>query len=156
MRMRHRDGERVGGVLGFRIGLRQQHADHQADLRLLGVARADDGLLHQVRRVFGHQHAGLRRHQQCDAARLTELQGRGRVAVDEGRLDRGLVRAEFVDDARQPVMDRHQPFGERELVAGLDRAAREVDQPVALAADQAPAGAAEARIDAEDANRFCH
>ena len=156
MRMRHRDGERVGGVLGLRIGLRQQHADHQADLRLLGVAGADDRLLHQVRRVFGDQHAGLRRHQQRDAARLPELQRRDRVAVDEGRLDRGLVGPEFVDDARQPVMDRHQPLGERELLVGLDRAARQVDQPVALAADQAPAGAAEARVDAEDANRLCH
>ena len=37
----------------LRIGLRQQHADHQADLRLLAVAGADDGLLHQVGRVFG-------------------------------------------------------------------------------------------------------
>ena len=100
--------------------------------------------------------AGLRRHQQRDAARLAELQRRGRVAVDEGRLDRRLVGPEFVDDAREPVMDRHQPLGQRQLVVGLDRTAGQVDQPVALAGDQAPAGAAEARIDAEDANRLCH
>ena len=156
MRMRHRDRERVGGVLRLRIGLRQQHADHQADLRLLGVAGADDGLLHQVGRVFGDDHARLRRHQQRDAARLPELQGRGRVAVDEGRLDGRLVGAELIDDARQPVVDRDQPLGERELLVGLDRTAGHVDQPVALAADQAPAGAAEARIDAENANRLSH
>ena len=58
MRMAHRDRERVGGVLGLRIGLRQQHADHHADLRLLAVAGADDGLLHQVGRVFGDRQAG--------------------------------------------------------------------------------------------------
>src|SRR5436305_1090067 len=37
----HRDGERVGRILGLRIGFRQQHADHQPDLRLLGVPGAD-------------------------------------------------------------------------------------------------------------------
>src|SRR5262245_47552080 len=45
MRVAHRDRQRVGGVLGLRRGLRQQHADHHADLRLLAVAGADDGLL---------------------------------------------------------------------------------------------------------------
>ena len=53
MRVRHRDGERVGGVMGRRIGLRQQHAEHQPDLLLLAVTGADDGFLHQVGRVFG-------------------------------------------------------------------------------------------------------
>src|SRR3954462_13733670 len=32
----------------MRIRLRQQHADHHADLRLLAVTGAHDGLLHQV------------------------------------------------------------------------------------------------------------
>src|SRR5262249_12006652 len=41
MRVAHRDRERVGRILGLRIGLRQQHADHHADLRLLAVAGAD-------------------------------------------------------------------------------------------------------------------
>ena len=52
-----------------------------------------------------------------------ELQGRDRVAIDEGRLHGRLVGAELLDDARKPVMDRDQPLGERKLVVGLDRAA---------------------------------
>src|SRR2546421_8602198 len=76
--------------------------------------------------------------------------------MDEGRFDRGFVGAELLDDARKPVMDGHQPLRQGQPVVGLDRAAGEIDQPVALAGDQAPAGAAEARIDAEDANRLAH
>ena len=50
-------------------------------------------------------------------------------------------------------MDGDEPHAETGALAGLDRAAGDVDQPVAVALDQPPAGAAEARIDAEDANR---
>ena len=35
MRMRHRNRKRVGGVLGSGLCLRQQHADHQAQIRLM-------------------------------------------------------------------------------------------------------------------------
>src|SRR5258707_60813 len=83
------------------------------------VTRADDGLLDQVRGVFGDHHAGLGRDQHRDAARLAKLEGRGRVAIDEGCLDGGLVRAEFIDDTRQSVVDRDQALGKRELLVGL-------------------------------------
>ena len=122
------------------------------DLRLLAVAGADHGLLHHIGRVFGDGKARLRRHQQGDAARLAELERRRRIGVDEGRLHRRLVRAVAFDHRDQPVMDGHQPLAERRALAGLDRAAGDVDQPVAVGLDQAPAGAAEPRIDAEDAN----
>ena len=100
--------------------------------------------------------ARARRNEQRDAARLPQLQGRNRVAVHEGRLDGGLVRAEFLHDAREPVVDRDEAFGERGLAVGLDRAAGHIHQPVAGAADHAPAGAAEPRIDPENANRLAH
>ena len=51
-------------------------------------------------------------------------------------------------------MDRHQPRTEIGALAGLYRAAGNVNEPVAVALDQAPAGAAEARIDAENTNRL--
>ncbi len=60
---------------------------------------------------------------------------------------------ELLDHLREPVVDRHQPLGERALVAGGDRAAGHEDQPVAGNVDHAPAGAAEPGIDAENANR---
>jgi hypothetical protein len=73
MRVSDRDRERVGGVVGFRRGLGQEHAEHHADLRLVAMAGADDGLLDEVRRVFSNRHAGLGRHQERDAAGLAEL-----------------------------------------------------------------------------------
>ena len=73
VRVADRDGERVGSIVRLRGGLRQENTEHDADLVLVGVARADDGLLHEVRRVFGDRNPGARRNEHCDAARLTEL-----------------------------------------------------------------------------------
>ena len=156
MRVADRDGERVGGVFRLRIGFRQQHADHHADLRLLAVAGADDRLLHQIGRVFRDRQARLCRHQHGDAARLAKLERRRGVGVDEGAFHRRLVRLVLLDHCDQPVMDGHQPRPERGAVVGVERAAGDVDQPVALDVDHAPAGAAEPRIDAENANRLRH
>ncbi len=154
MRVTDRDRQRVGGVLGLRIGFRQQHADHHSYLRLLAVAGADHGLLHLVGRIFGDRQSGARRHQHGDAARLAELQGRGGVAVDESVLDRRLLRRVFLDHRDQPVMDHDQALTQARPLAGFHRAAGDVDQPVAVGFDQAPAGTAEPRIDAENANRL--
>ena len=96
----------------------------------------------------------LRRHQHGDAARLPELQGCRRVGVDEGRFHRRLVRR---DIARSPRSARHgSPAAARRArhVARFQRTAGDMDQPVAVGLDQAPAGAAEPRIDAENANRM--
>ena len=153
MRMRHRDGERIGGIVGGRVGFGQQHADHHPHLALVAVAGADDALLHQVRRIFGDRHAGSGRHHHGDAARLAELERRLGVLVDEGRLDRRLVRPEFFENAHQPVMDGEKPRGERVPIVGRHRAAADKAEPIAGNLDHAPAGAAEPRIDAENANR---
>jgi hypothetical protein len=48
------------------------------------MAGTDDGLLHQIGRVFRNGKSRDRRHQQSDAARLPEFQRRGSVLVDEG------------------------------------------------------------------------
>ena len=69
---------------------------------------------------------GARRNQHGDAARLAELERRVGVLVDEGRLDRRLVGRELLDHLDEPVVDRDQPLGERDLVAGRDRAAGDV------------------------------
>ncbi len=97
----------------MRIGLGQQHADHHPNLRLVAVAGADDALLHQIRRVFGDRHAGPRGHHHGNSARLSELERRLGVLVDEGRLDRRLVGAELVENAHQAVVNGKQPFRKR-------------------------------------------
>jgi hypothetical protein len=51
-------------------------------------------------------------------------------------------------------MDRQQPLGQRRSLGRFHRAAADIDQPVAVDVDHAPAGAAQAGIDAENANRM--
>ena len=113
MRVADRDGQRVGGVLALRIGLRQQHADHHADLRLLAVAGADHGLLHHVGRVFGDRQARPcagtsmampRAWPSLSVAAALALTKVASTAASCGRVS--------LDHRGQPVMDDHQPRAE--------------------------------------------
>src|SRR3974390_912927 len=76
------------------------------------------------------------------------------MGVDEGPLNRCLVWTVPVDYLAKPVVDDQQSAAEFRFLAGLDRAASDVDQPVAAGLDQAPASAAEPGIDSQDANRL--
>ena len=147
---RHR--QRVGGVGRFGLAGGQQHLDHHLHLRLFGVADADHRLLDQVGGVFGDRQFHQRQRRQRRAARLAELQRRLRVAVDEGFLDRRLGRPLVVDELGDRAMDQRQPLGERSRRVGVDRAAADIGQPGPRSLDQAPAGVAQAGVDAEDAN----
>src|SRR5262249_55226618 len=74
------------------------------------------------------------------------------VLVDEGLLDRGFHRLEVAQHGGKPVMNGEQAAGQRLTIRRLDRSAADEGQTVAVAFDNAPAGAAEPRIDAEDTN----
>ena len=90
--------------------------------------------------------AGPRRHQHGDAARLPELQRRGRVAVDEGRLDRRLVRASELRITRcsPSWMTQSRSASESVLFGRIVPAAtKESREPETL--HDAPAGAPEVR-----------
>ncbi len=52
----------------------------------------------------------------------------------------------------EPAMDRQQAVRQRQAIGWLDRAAADKGQPVAVDLDDAPAGAAQAGIDAKDAD----
>ena len=99
---------------------------------------------------------GNGRHQHRDAARLAELERGGGVLVDEGRLDGRFVGYMLGNHALQAVVDRQQPHGEIGALVAGKRAARDEAQAVAFDRHHAPAGAAEPRIDAKDANRATH
>ena len=58
-------------------------------------------------------------------------------------FDRGLVGTEIAEHGGQPLMDGEQPARQRQVRIGLNRTAADEGQPVALALDHAPAGAAE-------------
>src|SRR5260221_12515992 len=67
MRMAHRDRERDGRVFRLRNGLRQQHADHHKEMRLLAKAGTDIRLPHHIRVDIGHRQAADSRQQPGDA-----------------------------------------------------------------------------------------
>ena len=159
--VRDRDRQRVGGVGRFRLGLRQQDLQHDRDLVLVGMSGADHGLLDLVGRIFRNRYAEHRRRQHGDAARLAELQRGDAVLVHKGLLHRGLRRPEIAEDGGEPLMDRQQAAGQRQIIRRLHRTAADEDKPVAFGLDHAPAGAAQAGVDADDpdglANRWgCH
>ena len=118
---------------------------------LLGAADPDHRLLDQPRRIFADLEAAPRGGEQHDAARLAELQRRLRIFVEEHFLDRGGRRADGRRGRRRaPPSSADQAGGQRRLGIGADLAVGDVAQPVALGRDHAPAGAAEARIEADD------
>src|SRR5215212_10104138 len=153
MRVGDGDGERVGGVVARRVGLRQKDTHHRLDLPLLGVPGADDRLLDEVGGIFRHRKPGERRDQERDAAGMAELQRRLRIAVDESLLDGDLVRGKVGDDCGKAVMELAQALGERRLLVRDDGPAGHEGKPRALDRDEPPAGAAKAGVDAENADR---
>src|ERR1700736_6340050 len=152
MRVRDRDSERVGGVGGFRFGLGQQNLQHHQNLVLVGVAGADHGLLDLVRRIFRNRNPKHRRRQHRDAPRLSKFQGGDAVLVDKSLLDCGLRRLEITEHGGKSLIDRQQAARQRQAVSRFHRTAAEENQPVTLDLDHAPPGAAQARIDAKDAD----
>ena len=91
MRVGDRYGERIRGVGAGDLRSGKKARDHGVDLRLLGAAGADDGFLNERRGIFADRDSRSRRAHQSNAARLTELERRLRVLVDEHFLDRGGV-----------------------------------------------------------------
>jgi len=150
MRVGYGDRERIGGIGPGDLRSRKQPRDHGVDLRLLGIADADDRFLDQPRGIFADVDTGARRRHDDDAARLAELQRRLRVGVDEHFLDccgTGTV----VDEERFKLASEvSQASWQRCSRAGLDLPVADVTQAIALGLDQSPAGRAEPGIEAED------
>src|SRR3954453_8494488 len=152
----YRDRQRVGGVWRFRLGLWQQYLEHQQYLVLVGMAGSDHRLLDLVRRILSNRYPEHRRRQHRNSPRLTKLQRGPAVLVDEGLFNRGFRRIEIAEHGGKPFVDRQQPRGERRPSAGPPRPPADENQPVALDLDDAPAGAAKARIDAQDSDRVAN
>ena len=81
---------------------------------------------------------------------LAELQGGLRIGVDEHFLDRGAFGPVLSNQRLQLPLQLNQPLGERLLAVGPDLPVGDVAQPVPFRRDDAPAGAAEPRVEAED------
>ena len=150
------NGQRVGGVVALEFGLGHQDLQHHVDLLLLAMADANHCLLHRVRCIFRDPQARARRHQHGNATGLPELQGGDGVLVDEGLLDRRLVRLVGMHDFRQAVVQLAEPGRQIHVSVGGDGAGGDEAQRVAQRLDDAPAAAAEARVNADNSNRVLH
>jgi hypothetical protein len=149
MRMADGAGERIGGIGGGVAGQREQALHHVLDLLLGGVAIADHRLLHLQGGVLGHRQPGEHRGANRRAARLAERQGRLGIRVHEDLLHRHLHRSVRGDHFLQAFEDRLQACG-KVAGAGLDAAARDIDEALAVVFDDAETRELQARVDAED------
>src|SRR5207237_428587 len=81
--------------------------------------------------IFGDPKAALGRGQQHDPPGDAELQGRGRVLVDEGFLDRRLVGAEAFEHLVDLAKQRDEPLGEWQVNGGVHDPIGDMGQPIA-------------------------
>src|SRR5579884_3340093 len=152
MGMTDRHGERVGGVRRAAAAARQQLPHHQLHLGLVGMADADHRLLDQIGRIFRDRQPALGRSQQDDAARQSELQGRGRILVDKALLDRRLIRAEAVEHRPDLPEQGNQAPRQRLVGGGMHDAVPDMNETVPLNIDDPPAGVPQSGIEPDDAH----
>ena len=149
------DGQGVG-VVGGRLGARQQHGDHGRHLSLVRAAGSHDGFFDQTRGVFAHGQTGARRRQHGRRPRLAQLERAARIGGDELVFDGRFMGLMLVQKRFDRVMDeakpaRHHVFGRR-----FDDAMGDKRQARAVLADHAPAGGVQAGINPKDSNRCAH
>ena len=144
------DGQRVGRVGTGDLDAGKQPLDHRVDLDLLGIAVADHRFLDQPSGIFADVEPAARRAQQGDPAGLAELERRLRVLVDEHFLDRRRLRRAVGDQRVELAGEVRQALRQRVAAVGLELPVGDMAQPIALGADQAPAGGPKPRIEAED------
>jgi hypothetical protein len=143
-------GKRVGGVGAGDLRSREQPRDHGVDLNLFGRAGADDRFLDQASCIFADRHARPGRDHQSHSARLPKLERRLRILVDEHLLDRCGIWLVLAKQRLELVGEARQPLGKRCRRTGPQLTVGDMAEAVAVGADQAPAGGAEPRIEAED------
>ena len=105
-------GQCIGCIAPCDLRARQEAGHHRMDLRLVRIADANHGLLHEACGIFPDLHAGSRRCQQHDAARLPELERRLRIGIDEHLLHRRTIRLVLEDKVRQRRIECQQPRGQ--------------------------------------------
>jgi hypothetical protein len=150
MRMCDGNCKRIRGVAAGNFHAGQKSRDHRMNLRLFGIADADDRFLDQACRIFANVKAGSRDGKQADATRLTQLEGRLRVGIDKNLLNRRFARPMFKHQVSKCVVQRHKAFRQRSLGIGRDLSVGYVAEPVADRRNHAPPGRAQAGVEAEN------
>ncbi len=152
MSMADRDGQRVSRVGAVKLGLRQQHADHQLDLRFVAVADADDSFFNSIGGVFSDLKSGTGGYQHGNAPCLSQFQCGAGILVDESVLYRRLMRQMSMDGIHQAVMELTKSAGQVCFSVGAHCSTGNELEAAAGAVDNSPTGAAQAWIDADDSN----
>ena len=150
--MRVTDGNRegIGGITARNFHARKQVRDHGVNLCFLRIANADNRLLNEPSGIFADDQARFRRAEQNHPARLAKLKRRLRIGVDEHFLNRGGLWLMFKHHISQRPVKRDQPFSQWHFRISADLAIGDVAEPIANRCDDAPAGRAKPRIEAED------
>ncbi len=108
-------GQGIGSVSVIHLRAGQENGDHYSNLLLVGFAGADHGFFHEPRGVLGDGQPGRSRSDQSGATCEPQLQRAIGILVDESLLDRGSIRLMVRKDYADPIEDRGQPFGHRQL-----------------------------------------
>ena len=148
------DGERVGGVGAVGHGPRQQHATMARICALSPWPAPTTVFLTAFGAYSAMVSAEQRRHQQAMPRAWPSFS-----VAEASRLTKVCSMAASTGESRartscSPSNNLPEPDAERLAVVGDDRAAGDVGEPRPVGIDDSPAGAAEARVDADDANCF--
>ncbi len=142
--------ERIGGIRTADLHPRKQTLDHRMNLSLFRTADPDHRFLHQSRRIFADHKSAPGRCEQDDATRMAELEARLRIVVEKDFLNRRGRRPMSLDYLAKRLIEAEKPVGQSLLGVGSHLAVGEMTEAIAFGPDQAPTGAAEARVKADD------
>ena len=120
MRMTDRHGKSISSVGPIDGRPAKQCLNHQRNLLLRRVTRPNNGLLHEIRRVFSNHQSTQGRCQQDDSPGLPKLERGNGIAIDERLLHCRFNGLKFV-----------QNFGDslEELAQALRKFARQLLYP---------------------------
>ena len=131
----------------------QQQAHHVLNLRLVGPAAANDGLLDRAWAVFCDWYLAGYRRTNRRATGLAKFDRRGSVMRNENGFDRRLVRFVFFDQLLQLGKNNTQPLCKLAR-SGLDSAVVNRGYPVTVNLDNTYAGYSRTGINTEYAQVF--
>lgn len=149
--MTHRDGKRIGRVIGARLlGETQKRLDHASDLGLARATVTADRGLHLLRRVAGAWDTALSRSEHHRTTAMADGECCGHVLAEVELLQGDRVRLVLDEQPINLGVDVDQPPLLGRAGRGLDHAAIQRNEPPATTGDDAVAGAGQAGINAED------
>ena len=148
VRMAHRARQRVRGMVGLWVVIEmEQRANHIGDLRLIGGARANNGLLDLHRGVLPHLDPAQGARDESSAAGMGGGYGGTNIRAEIDTLHSRLLRAIAIDHGGELVGDAPQARRQVRAGRGLDATVCPATHLAATLLDDAPPGASQTRVD---------